>query len=597
MGFAYKPIPFDDLTAINTVAPIAGLKTSIDEIARALAQELPKGLVLLDGFPSANIASLVGQLSQASADIACANVAQFYRSPDAIQALLAPYLPMDRETDPELIFGKLFDQGFEPFFEMEAIQAFLAGPPADKTTVLYGFGSAAPMFRNAAQAIIYIDVTPKDLGLRVFEGQYQCIGAQPGSDLDAVLRQTYFIDNELAVKTRKELITSQAIDFYLLDSSLSFSLLRKADLQAVIEQLQGRPLRAKPIYIEGVWGGQFLKRYRNVPDHLVDKVAWSFELIHTEASLLVKAGEHLLDIPFLTVMNAAAERIVGPRMFKQFGGYLPIRFNYDDTWHSNGNMSIQCHPNDEMAREMYGDFAAQHEAYYVVLTGHGAKTYCGFKKDKDPQEFLELARRSEKDASIVDYQEYIHGIPSNVGRQILLPAGTIHGSGRNQLVLELGTMTMSAYTYKIYDYTRMDITGKPRPLHTKLAEQALRFERDEDWVMENIAFEPRLVAEGAGWKELLVGQFDDIYFETHRVEMETGSRYQGDNGDGFCVLTIVDGEAARIQSLEDPSKYYDARYLDVILVPASLGRYEVIAQGKQPVALHKAFVREDKIDG
>ncbi len=597
MGFAYKPIPFDDLTAINTIAPIAGLKTSIDEIARTLAAELPKGLVLLDGFPSANIASLVGQLKQAGQDIATADVTQFYRSPDKIQALLAAYLPVDRETDPELIFGKLFEQGFEALLDLAAIEAFVAARPADKTTVLYGFGSAAAVFRQAAAAVVYIDVTPKDLGLRVFDGRYQCIGATPGMGLDSVVRQTYFIDNELAVRTRKELITGQAIDFYLLDSSLSFSLLRKADLQAVFAQLQARPLRAKPVYVEGVWGGQFLRRYRNVPQHLVDKVAWSFELIHTEASILAKAGEHLLDIPFLTIMDAAAESIVGARMFKQFGGYLPIRFNYDDTWHSNGNMSIQCHPNDEMARQLYGDFAAQHEAYYVVLTGHGAATYCGFKKDTDPHEFLELARQSEKDGSIVDYQKYIHGIPSNVGRQILLPAGTVHGSGRNQLVLELGTMTMSAYTYKIYDYTRMDITGKPRPLHTKLAEQALRFERDEDWVMENIAFEPRPVAEGAGWKELLVGQFEDMYFETHRVEMETGSRYQGDNGDGFCVLTVVDGEAARIQSVDDPSKYYDAKYLDVILVPASLGRYEVLAQGKQPVVLHKAFVREDKIDG
>ncbi|UYN89828.1 MAG: class I mannose-6-phosphate isomerase [Anaerolineales bacterium] len=594
MGFAYKPIPFDDLTAINTVAPIAGLKTSIDEIARTLTGELPRGLVVLDGFPSANFASLVGHLGQ---QIAATHVAQFYRSPEQIQALLAPYLPMDRETDPELIFGKLFDQGFEALFDLEAIENFLSGLPADKTTLLYGFGSAAPMFRTAAKAIAYIDVTPKDLGLRVFDGRYQCIGAKPGADLDSIVRQTFFIDNELAVKTRKELITSQAIDYYLLDSSLSFSMMGKAELQTVFAQLQGRPLRAKPVYVEGVWGGQFLRRYRNVPKHLVDKVAWSFELIHTEASIMVKAGEQLLDIPFLTMMDAVAESIVGKHMFKQFGGYLPIRFNYDDTWHSNGNMSIQCHPNDAMARELYGDFAAQHEGYYVVLTGHGAATYCGFKKDKDPHEFLDLARQSEKDASIVDYQKYIHGIPSSVGRQILLPAGTVHGSGRNQLVLELGTMTMSAYTYKIYDYTRMDITGKPRPLHTKLAEQALRFERDEDWVMQNIAFEPRPFAEGPGWKELLVGQYDEIYFETHRVEMETGSRYEGDNGDGFCVLTIVDGEAARIQSLEDPSKYYDAKYLDVILVPASLGRYEVLAQGKQPVVLHKAFVREDKIDG
>jgi mannose-6-phosphate isomerase class I len=205
-----------------------------------------------------------------------------------------------------------------------------------------------------------------------------------------------------------------------------------------------------------------------------------------------------------------------------------------------------------------------------------------------------LCKQSEIDGSIVPYEDYIHVIPSDVGRQILLPTGTIHSSGRNQVVLELGTLTYSAYTYKIYDYTRMDITGKPRPLHTKLAKQALALERDAEWVMKHIAFPPRLLSEGQGWRELLIGQYECIYFETHRVEMETGSVYPGENRDGFTVITIVDGESARIQSIDDPSCYYDARYLDVILVPASMRRYEVIVTGKQPVVLHKAFVREDK---
>jgi mannose-6-phosphate isomerase class I len=448
------------------------------------------------------------------------------------------------------------------------------------------------LFRPLSAAILYIDVTPKDTALRVYDGRYQCMGYLNEQDLDTVIRQTYFIDVELAVRLRKELIQNDHIDFYFLDSELSFSMLSNSALQEITHQLKKRPLRAKPVYVEGVWGGQFIKRYRGIPDHLVDKVAWSFELIHTEASLLVKSGEYLIDLPFLTVMDAIGESLVGEKLYKQFGGSLPIRFNYDDTWHSNGNMSIQCHPNDEMAQQLYGDFAGQNEAYYVVLTGHGAKTFCGFKGDG--REFLDLCKQSEVDGSPVPYEDYIHAIPSEVGRQILLPTGTIHSSGRNQVVLELGTLTYSAYTYKIYDYTRLDITGKPRPLHTKLAEQALVFERDAEWVMKHIAFPPRLLSEGQGWRELLIGQYECIYFETHRVEMETGSVYPGENRDGFTVITIVDGESARIQSIDDPSCYYDAKYLDVILVPASMRRYEVIVTGKQPVVLHKAFVREDK---
>lgn len=594
MGFAYKPIRFDDLTAINAIPSIPDLEISIEDIATKLCNELPTGLILLDGFVSANVSKLANQIEKISPTIAIIDVARFFRPADQIREMLRPYLPMDREIDPELIFGKLFDGQWEQFFDELEVRSFLSSIDETKTTVLYGFGSASMLFRGAAKAIVYIDVTPKDTALRVYDSLYRCIGYSSEMDLDALVRQTYFIDNELAVRLRKDLIQNKLLDFYLLDSELSFSMLNRGGLHGVFEALKDRPLRAKPVYVEGVWGGQFLKRLRHVPEGLVDKVAWSFELIHTEASLLVEADKHLIDIPFLTVMDGIAESVLGKRLFKQFGGYLPIRFNYDDTWHSNGNMSIQCHPNDQMAQQLYGDFAAQNEAYYVVQTGHGASTYCGFKGD--PKEFLERCRHSERDASLVPYQDYIHAIPSEVGRQIFLPAGTVHGSGRNQVVLELGTLTMSAYTYKIYDYTRMDITGKPRPLHTKLAEQALRFERNADWVMEHIAFPPKLLEVGQGWRELLVGQYESMYLETHRIEMETGSRYAGDNREGFCVITIVDGEAARIQSVDNPSSYYEAKYLDVILVPASMPRYEVIAEGRQPVVLHKAFVREDKYE-
>jgi mannose-6-phosphate isomerase len=594
MGFAYKPIRFNDLSAINTVNLISGITISYDEIAHALAKNLPEGLILIDGFPTANFSTFFDHLCRVSPGIMTTDVSRFYRSSEEIQELLKPYLPQDREIDPELIFGRLFDQDFQPFFDLEEVSSFLNSLVDGQTVILYGLGSACELFRPFSKAILYIDVTPKDAALRVYDGLYQCLGNPHEQALDTLVRQTYFIDIELAVNLRKQLIQNNHIDFYLLDSDLSFSMLSSNALHAVVDQLKVRPLRAKPVYVEGVWGGQFIKRYRGIPDNLADKVAWSFELIHTEASLLVESGQHLMDLPFMTVMDAIGESLVGKKLHKQFGGRFPIRFNYDDTWHSNGNMSIQCHPNDELAREHYGDFAGQNEAYYVVLTGHGAKTFCGFKRDG--REFLDLCKQSIKDGSMVPYEEYIHAIPSDVGRQILLPTGTVHGSGRNQLVLELGTLTISAYTYKIYDYTRLDITGKPRPLHTTLAEQALVFERDAEWVMKHIAFPPKLLSEGQGWQELLVGQYESIYFETHRVEMETGSRYPGENKDGFTVITVVDGEAARIQSLDDPSCYYDARYLDVILVPASIRRYEVIATGKQWVVLHKAFVREDRYE-
>lgn len=596
MGLSYKPVRFDDFTPINHLTlPPGEIKISLEEISLQLAGVLPQGLILLEGYPTARFHKFVEYLKRMIPEMVIIDVSSLYRSPEEIQELLSPYLPQDRDIDPELVFGRIFDQDYLPFFDQEKVKNFINNLPNERQVILYGLGSACEFFQAHAKALLYLDVTPKDAALRLYDGCYQSLGISDKQDLDKIIRQTYFVDVELAVKTRKELVQHNRIDYYLLDSELSMSMLSKDSLNTVFSQLKNRPFRAKPIYIEGVWGGQFIKRYRGIPDGLVDKIAWSFEFIPTEASLLMESNGYLIDIPFLTVMASIGTSIVGEKIYQQFGGNFPVRFNYDDTWHSNGNMSIQCHPNDEMVKEFYGDFAGQNEAYYIVLTGHDAKTFCGFKGNG--REFLDLCRQSEKEGSIVPYADYVNAIPSNVGRQFFLPAGTIHSSGRNQVVLELGTFTSNAYTYKIYDYMRLDITGKPRPLHTKLAEQALVFDRDAEWVRENIAFPPKIFSEGEGWQEYLIGRFESIYFETHRIEMETGSTYRGKNTDGFTVITIVDGETARIQSAVDSSFYYDANYLDVVVIPASIRNYEVIGTGKQPVMLHKTFVREDRKQG
>ena len=125
MGFAYKPVRFDDITAIHTVNLISGIKTSYDEIAHELTKELPEGLILLDGFPTANFPKLIEHLRQVSPGLKTTDVSRLYRSPESIRELLDPYLPQDRELDPELIFGRLFDQDFQAFFDLEKVSGFL----------------------------------------------------------------------------------------------------------------------------------------------------------------------------------------------------------------------------------------------------------------------------------------------------------------------------------------------------------------------------------------------------------------------------------------------------------------------------------------
>ena len=114
------------------------------------------------------------------------------------------------------------------------------------------------------------------------------------------------------------------------------------------------------------------------------------------------------------------------------------------------------------------------------------------------------------------------------------------------------------------------------------------------WVDEHVAFPAREVAGGEGWTDFLVGRQDDMYIEAHRVEIAAGQTYRGENATGFTVITLVDGETARIQAPGGGGRSYDANYLDVILVPASMPAFEVVGNPKHPIVIHTTFIRHDR---
>jgi mannose-6-phosphate isomerase class I len=318
--------------------------------------------------------------------------------------------------------------------------------------------------------------------------------------------------------------------------------------------------------------------------------AWVFDLIPLEVSIVVEAGKQLLEFPFFTFVQKEGEALMGAGCVKKFGGYFPIRFNYDDSYHSSGNMSIQVHSGHKYNVENYGEHGRQDESYYIVATGHGAKTYVGFNEDADPNEFIREAKKSEKEYTAIDYQKYINHIKSIPGTQVMLPAGTIHSSGRNQVILEIGSLTIGSYTYKMYDYLRADLDGVPRPIHTYHGENVLCKERTTSWVKENLVQEPRLVRSGNDWAEYIVGEHNLLYFSLRRLEFE---KVIEDNTSGiFHVLTLVDGEKVVVQSIDNPELSYTQNYLDVVVVPANMGRYVIKNLGVQPVCIHKTILKE-----
>ena len=313
-------------------------------------------------------------------------------------------------------------------------------------------------------------------------------------------------------------------------------------------------------------------------------------MIPLEVSIVAKDEDVEFEVPFFTFVQVMGEKLLGKKAFEEFGGYFPVRFNYDDTFHSSGNMSIQCHPGADYVIRNHGEFGRQDESYYVVVAGHNARTFVGFRDDADTEQFIRDIKRADTEYKPVDYLKYVNYEVSKPGLQVMLPAGTIHSSGRNQVVLEIGSLTIGSYTYKLYDYLRADLDGKPRPIHTWHGERNLAFERKASWVHDHIVQQPRIVRQGETWAEYIVGESDMLYFSLRRLEFETSVE---DNTNGrFHVLTLVDGERIRIRSIEHPERYFDAEFMDMVVVPADMGRYVIENLRTEPICVHKTMLKD-----
>ncbi|MTI96938.1 MAG: hypothetical protein FH749_15960 [Firmicutes bacterium] len=609
MSFMFNPLPYDDMRAVNRLSDekiaaekiLAGNEAVFSALAETLGRNSDEGkLVVLDGYLGADFnhfaAGLQKALAGADSQLNFFDIRDVLKPEAEIEKLVEHCLPLNYEDDPVLLFGKLYEGAFTDFIERSKLASLLKRIQAmGGVNVIFGLGSANALIREAADLVIYIDITPKEAVLRVAGGEYRNIGAQADHPFEAMMRRFYYVDIQVAMKLRRELIEENKLDFYVIGNKRDqLACLGNEELNSIFDELARRPFRAKPVYLEGVWGGEFIRKARNLPVDIAPKIAWVFELIPLEVSIAVDIDGKYLDFPFYTFVNARGRTILGDRPYEDYNGYYPIRFNYDDTWHSNGNMSIQVHPGRDFAKENYRELGSQDEAYYIVATGHDARTYCGFKGDG--REFLELCKAAEKNGDSIDYQKYISSEQSIPGKQFMIPAGTVHASGRNQLVLELGSLTVGSYTYKIYDYNRKDINGKLRPIHTNKAEKVLGFERDTQWVRENLILKPEKIKETAEFAEYVIGRNDRMYYQTHRINLETGGKYEGATDGEFTVLSVVDGEEVVIRSKANPELQYRARFLDVITVPASITEYVVEAKGYQPVVIHKTILRKGDVN-
>lgn len=612
----YNPFPFDDPRPVNrpelsekTVKSIisGGNQNVVKKFVATLADRAAKEgvVVALDGYTTANWTVFVNLIARECCLLGLgfeaidANAATL-KSGKEIDAIIDPLLIWDTKIDPTLLYGKVYKGGYQGLMDEVRTEAFKKAVPASrqagKISVVYGYGSLIPELRELYDVKVFFDLTPMKSMLRIRRGEYSNLGKERPGIINRTIRRCYYCDFECAVRNRHELWENNVPDWYVLDNDpQNLQLMPFGTFSDICAQLVKYPFRAKPCYLEGVWGGSYMKKLRNLPDEMRN-AAWVFDFIPMEVSVVVEAGDEKLDINYCSFVHKEGVNLMGEDCVKKFEGYFPIRFNWDDSYHSTGNMSIQCHSGGEYNVKNYNEFGRQDESYYVVVTGHDAKTFIGFRDDADIPQFFRDIEAADTEHKPCDYMKYVSYEESKPGLQVMLPAGTIHSSGRNQVILEIGSLTIGSYTYKMYDYLRLDFDGKQRPIHTRLGEENVRQDRRYSVIHdpespEYIVQKPRLAASGEGWEEYILGENPQVYFSLRRLEFEKKCE-QDTGGKLFHVLTLVDGDAVRVRSVRHPERYFDLQFMDIVCVPADMGRYVIENLGREPVMVHKTCLRE-----
>jgi mannose-6-phosphate isomerase class I len=358
-----------------------------------------------------------------------------------------------------------------------------------------------------------------------------------------------------------------------------------SDLKLILEDAAQYPLRVKPFFMPGVWGGQYLKKLADLPSHWPN-CAWSFEPIAPENSMLLGTEDLHIEIPFLIMMKFAYRSIMGERPVSLFGDYFPVRLDYLDTMDGD-RLSCQVHPKQAYLREKFNDFMEQQESYYIMENKQGAKVYLGLTETCSDEDFAQALVKSQDSGEAIEFADYVQEWDSEKGRLYLIPTGTVHCSGKDNLVLEISATTWW-FTFKLYDYVRKDLDGNPRPINIEYGLDNVDFSKRTKWVGDHLMPAPRLLKEINGNREIELGKRQDLLFYVNRIDLVDA--WDDDTEGEFVILNLVEGESVRLQSVDHPDWFVDFSFAEAYIIPADFGKFRVVNLGQKACKLIKAGV-------
>jgi mannose-6-phosphate isomerase class I len=508
------------------------------------------------------------------------------KAPNCVDKMLAPVLG----DDP--VFGHMNDIGLEAFFEEAKLGKARHKVASWQQGLLLVVGVGASIVSPQPDVLIYADLARWEIQGRQRRNEISNFGTDNIEESPSLkYKRAFFVDWRAADRLKRELLPKA--HFFLDTNSYTPKLVAGDCMRAGIKTVASRPFRVVPYFDPGPWGGHWMEEVCNLPRDAPNH-AWCFDCVPEENSLLLGFGDLQIEFPAIDLIFLHPRELLGEHIYSRFGAEFPIRFDFLDTM-GGGNLSLQVHPRTEYIRKQFGMDYTQDESYYLLDAGEDGSVYLGLKKGIDREAMAGELRLAHDSGPPFCAETYVNKFPAKKHDHFLIPAGTIHCSGRNSMVLEISA-TPYIFTFKLWDWGRLGLNGLPRPIHLNHGIANIDWDRQTDWVRGNLINRVEFLGKGAGWAEERTGLHELEFIETRRnwFTGKTPLRTQGT----VNVLNLVEGREAIVESPKGAFDPFVVHYAETFIVPAAVGAY-TIRPGKESEGSKcgtiKAFVRSGQM--
>lgn len=453
---------------------------------------------------------------------------------------------------------------------------------AEGLVLVYGVGATLV---HPGDVQVVADITRWEIQLRYRRGMTNWRTAQTDLPKLKKYKRGFFAEWRWADREKDHLLNT--MDFYLdMTTQGSPAMVDGAAYREALRQTAQRPFRMVPYFDPGVWGGNWMKDHFELPEN-GSNYAWSFDGVPEENSLLLDFSGHLIQTPALNLVLQQPRALLGDRVHARFGKEFPIRFDMLDTINGQ-NLSLQVHPLTEYIQQNFNMHYTQDESYYILDAQEGSSVWLGVREGVDPAAMEADLRRAQAGEAPFPAEKYINHIPVKKHDHILIPAGTTHCSGAGTMVLEISA-TPYIFTFKLWDWGRLDLDGKPRPIHLDHGMANIQWDRDTKWVHENLVGQTTVVHQDENALVERTGLHEREFIDTFRYT--TASSVTVERNGSVHVLNLVDGARARLVSPDGAFAPFELHYAETCILPQAAGDYRIEAPDGAEVKMIVACVR------